>query len=462
MLLIMSRPPKPPPDFLGNCYISMLPDELLAEIFAYLPPEPYWCYMPTYDERPPIPVICKHWERIYDATLYRNLSFYDHCTLARSRTSRVVKRLQERLDLRNHVRSILVQVYNPSEATCRLIFDTIKSCQAARTVSLYLDWSEKDWPIIQAVETLPRLEVLQLSGYKSGPSLQMILRHFNQPTLRDIRLSQYGLGKGDLPKASWLPIDQSSQDEMDIFSLLARSHTSAMTSLKLNNPSALPHCSKTLLEWPSTLIRLSLSQLTNSAYGSHYTLDLVEPILSIHCESLQHITVGIIPGKQEGDGSRTTSGIPDFSKFPRLRELHLSAYNIMEEKPSEAAAKLAAPMLRHLAMEFYTDDEHFASREDFAEDEVLWMAGFASQYLARETDNSLESVFVDFQPINDFCSLYDSEDMTWPWEYLRRAEKEMSRCKVVLKYSKPGCTKDEWDQAVADNWRRRNRKLCQG
>lgn len=429
----------------------MLPDELLAEIFAYLPPENYLFDMPTYDQCPPIPVICKHWERIYDATLFRKLSFVDNPVLRRSRTSILVKRLQEQSDLCNHVRNISVQMWHPSEATCRLISNTIKSCQATRTVSLHLGWSEKVWPILQAVAMLPRLEVLQLSGYDSGPSLQMILGHFNQPTLRDIRLSRYGLGKGDKVKAPWLPIEPSSQDEMDKFSFLARSYTSAMTSLQLDDPSALPHCSKTLLEWPSTLIRLSLSQLTNSAYGSHYTLDSVETILSVHRESLQHITVGIIPGKQKEDGSWTTSGIPNFSKFQRLRELHLSAYNILEEKPSEAAAKLAAPMLRHLAMDFCTEDQHTESCKDFAEDQVLWIADFASQNSARETDNSLESVFVNFNPEHDSWALYGSENMTWPWEYLQRAEQEMSRYNVVLTYSKPGCTKDEWDQTVADH-----------
>lgn len=29
----------------------------------------------------------------------------------------------------------------------------------------------------------------------------------------------------------------------------------------------------------------------------------------------------------------------------------------------------------------------------------------------------------------------------------------MSRCHMVMKHSKPGCTRDEWDQMVADHGR---------
>lgn len=447
-LCLVLRPPKPPADSLGNCHISLLPDELLAEIFSYLPPETDLFNEPTYEECPPIPVVCKRWERNYDAILFRRISFVKQPMRQRHRT--LVNTLQQQADLRNHVRDISVQMWHPSKATCRVIADTIAFCQATRTVSLHLGWSTKIWPIIQAVEMLPRLEALQLSGYDCGPSLQMILGHFNQPTLRHIRLSRYGLGHGDTIRAPWLPIESYSRDEGKQLSLLARSHTSAMVSLELTDPSASPHSTKTLLKWPSTLVRLCLSQLTNSVYWSHYTLDMVGPILSIHRESLQHITVDIIPGGKNEDNTWTRSGIPDFSKFHCLRELRLSAYNILAEKPSKAAEKLAAPVLRHLGMSFCTEDQHRVSWKEFTKDQVLWMTDFASQKPTGGTNTRLESISVDFNPEYDPWSLCDNDDMTWPWEYVQQAEQQMSRCNMIMKYSKPGCTRDEWDQIVAD------------
>lgn len=447
-LCLVSRPFPLPPVPLGKCYISKLPDELLAQIFAYLTPETGLFLRPTYEQYPPVPIICKHWERVYDATLYRELSFVE-CSAGWSqrRTSNAVKALQQQAELSNHVRNISVQMWHPSEVTCRILADIIKSCRGIRAVSLHLGWSSKDWPLIQAVGMLPRLEVLQLSGYDGGPSLQMILRLFNQPRLRHLELSRYGLGSDDEPRRAWHPINIYSQD-VDKLSDLAHSHTSAMTSLELNCPNALPHCTKILLNWPSRLVRLSLSQLTNSAFGSHYTLDAVSAILDVHRESLHHITVGIIPGIPNVDGSWSMSGIPDFSKFDCLHELHLSAYNILAEKPAEAATKLAAPLLRHLAMSFCTEDQHSESRTGFAEDQVLWMADFATQKSAAKTGKKLESIFLDFNPEREEF-LYRNISETWPWEYLEQAKEELSRCNMVLSYSKPSCTKDEWDQAVA-------------
>ena len=73
------------------------------------------------------------------------------------------------------------------------------------------------------------------------------------------------------------------------------------------------------------------------------------------------------------------NGIPNFSRFPRLHELNLSAYKILNEEASEAAAKLAAPMLRHLTMTFDTKDEHKPPWPVFTRDQVIWIVDFSSQ-----------------------------------------------------------------------------------
>lgn len=455
MLCLMSRTFPLPPIPLGECYISKLPDEILAEILAYLPPETGLFHKPNYEQCPPIPLICKHWERVYNATLYRELSFVESSAgWQQRRTSNAVKALQQQAELSNHVRNISVQLWRPSEATCRFLAVVIKSCPAIRAVSLHLGWSSKAWPIIKAVGMLHSLEELQLSGYDCGPSLLMVLGYFNQPKLRHLELSRYGLGSLDDPGAAWCPLPILSQDvdklsNLDKLSDLAHSHTSTMTSLELRDPSASPHCTKILLYWPSRLVRLCLSQLTNSMYGSHYTAEAVRAILDIHRESLHHITIGIIPGKRNEDDPWTLGGIPNFSKFDCLHELHLSAYNVLAEKPSEAATKLAAPLLRFLVMTFCTEDQHSASRTAFAEDQVRWMADFATQKSAAKMGDKLESMFVDFN-LEHENFLYRNETETWPWEYLEQAKEEISRCNIVLNYSKPSCTKDEWDhQAVA-------------
>ena len=449
-LCLIPRPPGPPPDALGKCYIDILPVELLVEIMTYLAPEIDLYEPPTYEQCPPVALVCKHWERSYDAVLYRNIVSCDQSVWHQRRNAKVIETLRQQADLRNHVRKIAVQRWHPSEATCHQIGHTIKSCPATRTVLMSLAWSTKVWPIIHAVGKLPHLEVLRLSAYADGPSLKMILGHFNQPTLRELGLCRYGLGKGDAPMAPWVPIEPPSQDQIDKLSVIACSSSSGITSLKLDDPSCSPHCTSILLTRFSKLVRLSLSHFTLSRYGFEYKHDALELVLSVHRETLQYIRVGFILNTSNEDGTSTVSGIPDFSKFQCLRELHLSAYNILAEKPCQAAAKLATPVLRHLTMSFSTEEEYSESWREFAEDEVLWMADFASQKPIGESNTWLQRVFVDFIPNCYIWVLDENETTTWPWDYLQQAEKELLRYNITMGCSKPSCTRDEWDQMVGD------------
>ena len=362
-LCLISRPPQPT---LSRCYIDLLPDEILAEIFAYLPPHFDLFQPPTYEQCPPIAIICKRWQRIYDTTLYRTISIRTELSVwEQPRASNLINGLKQRADLGKHVRNISVRSWHPTGDICRVIADIIKTCQATRTVSLHLGWSSNVWPIIQAIGTLPLLDILQLSGFEGGPSVQTILRFFTQRTLREIRLSRYGLGGGNTARTPWLRHAPSMHYESNTLSAITHSSSSAMTSLELIDPCSSHRVTKLLLEWPSKLVRLSLSELTLSEltdpiYGSRYTREAVEQVLGVHRDSLQYIKVG------EFD-HWGRSGIPDLSKFPCLHELHMSAHNILAEKPSEAAAKLASPTLRHLALSFDGEHQFGVSYKDFSE-----------------------------------------------------------------------------------------------
>lgn len=217
-----------------RCHVSMLPDELLADILAYLPPESNSILIPIHELYPPIPLVCKHWARVYDATLYQSVSFVENTVGKGCHASNILETLRRHPDLRKLVRNISVRLWIPSEAKCRGIADTIKSFQATRTVSLHLVWSTDAWPIIEAVKMLPHLESLQLSGIHTGPSLQMILKHFSQPNIKKIQLFGHGIGKRDsLREAMIFPRETVSQDDLDELSILARSHSSAIKSLEL-------------------------------------------------------------------------------------------------------------------------------------------------------------------------------------------------------------------------------------
>lgn len=132
-LCLIPRPPGPPPNALGKCYIDILPVELLVEIMTYLAPEIDLYELPTYEQCPPVALVCKHWERSYDAVLYRNIVSCDQSVWRQRRNAQVIETLRQQADLRNHVRKIAVQRWHPSEATCHQIGHTIKSCPATRT-----------------------------------------------------------------------------------------------------------------------------------------------------------------------------------------------------------------------------------------------------------------------------------------------------------------------------------------
>ena len=456
-LCLKPQPPSPPHEPLGECYINKLPDELLAEIFSYLPPNICLFGSPTYEQCPPIALVCKRWELNYDATQYRLIFFEDLSKWRQRCTWKVLKTLRQQAELRHHVRQISVYKNYISEATCRVIADIIKSCRAIRTVVLNVIWSTKVWPIIHAIRLLPRLQHLALWGICGGVSLQMLLGHFDQPTLRFLRLHRYGLARGDALRVSYSQPEPPSQEEMNMFSVIARPRSSAITSLDLVDPCTPPLCTMILLQWISQLVRLSLSELTRSTYGSQYTHEAVELILDVHRESLQHIMVGMIPNGRNEYGNWIAAGIPDFSKFPCLRELQLSYHNILFEKPSQAAAKLAAPLLCHLAISFSSEDQHPDSedqplerRRKFAEAEVLWMVDFVSQGPRREPNNKLTIEFVDYDPWPE-RAYHHTINKPWPGEYLQQAEKELSRHNVVMTYSEPICTKEEWDEWMRDH-----------
>ena len=256
---------------------------------------PIWA--PTYEQCPPIALVCKRWELNYDATQYGVILCDDFSKGRQLCTWKVLETLRQQAELRHHVRQILVYRDYISEATYRRIADTIKSCGAICTVVLHVDWSTRVWPVIHAIDLLPRLQYLALLWSCGGVSLQMLLCHFNQPTLRFVRLHGYGLTRGDTPCVS---NETPSQEEMNMFSVVARPRSSAITSLDLIDSSTSPSCAMILLQWISKLVRLSLSALTCSTYGSQYTHEAVESILNVHRESLQHVTVGKIPnGRNE-------------------------------------------------------------------------------------------------------------------------------------------------------------------
>jgi len=108
-------------------------------------------------------------------------------------------------------------------------------------------------------------------------------------------------------------------------------------------------------------------------------------MLAIRQDTLEFIHLGIIPEPQEGDS------MPDFSNFPVLEELVMSAWNtIRSENPFGLLEKTNTPSLRKLTLDFFTEESIFTGIEegrwrkhelrstDFGADQLTWMTDLAS------------------------------------------------------------------------------------
>ena len=419
----------------GDCFLPRMPDELLCRILEYLAPAGTSHSGFGYGPCLPIPLVCRRWERLYCSFLYRNidLGYFGWQNLRRIRQLEAT--LRQRPDLCDAVRMVGFQSQRPSDATCEMIADILSYSEGLRKFELHTEWTQSTWIILNAAKRAP-LATLKLSGFKGGPSLQMILKHFSLPTLKKVYLNRYGLGNGDEPGAPWYPSSDAAHEDLSL--LLLSASPCNVTTMELIEPSAPAYVTKSFLQWPARLTNLTIRFIMNSACGEEYTVDAVQGILDVHRHTLQHISLGQL--------ARGIERLPDFSSFTSLESLQIHGYNLFGDSPCRAAARLDAPRLRHLRISFDTEDQHETSYTDFESDKIDWLEDFVG-YIS-PTTNRLETVFVEFDPdvsISDL-NLFDYE--TWPWSYIDQAVGLFARHNVTMTYTQPRYSKKEWDQAV--------------
>jgi hypothetical protein len=435
-----------PTESLGESRISVLPDELLSEVFSYLPPKDYW-EVASDEERFPLTLVSKSWRRIYEPILLRKIriSSYPVQKMVR-RIRKLLYLLETRPHLRRHPRQIQLEQYCPPESAYTDLAKVLEYCHAVRIVSLHADLRIYYQSIIEAIKSRPLLEDLRLSGHSSGPSLYLVLKTFNLPNLKRLSLSRYGVGRSSEDLATPWMGDRVPINQLELEELLSPSqyHTGSVTSLELSDPSTPPYVSEKIVSWPARLVHLSITWLTHSQNGVEYNTEAIQRLLDIHRRWLKSINLGMILGGR--------TGMPDFSKFPCLETVSTSSWNsIRFETPSTALKKLAAPLLRYLEIDFSCEDQHSESASDFVEEQVAWMKDFASVLKSHYPDSKLEKVMIQFNPDVDphWGDWTDSDEVPWPWEHLEQARQEVAQLGLNLEYSQRW-TKGDWDNAVEE------------
>lgn len=441
-------PPRRQKEPLGPCFISALPEELLFEIFSYIPPK----IDPRdreEDEGPfPLTLVCRSWRRVYEPMLFGSI-YMDRSVDRRIR--KLLKILKNRPDLHSHPRTIHLRLSysNASEATYTAVAEVVELCRVIRAIFLGADFNTWSEPLLRSMMSLPTLEHLHLFD---GPSVHLIREFLALPTLKHMEAYRYGIGENSTdPGSPWLtgPIPITQQD-LDKLISPDRYYTSSVTSLGLSDPCTTGHVSKYILQIPARLEELSITWLTHSLCRSSYTPYNIDQLLSIHRLSLKRITLGILPGGK--------SSMPDFSSFPCLEELSMSAYNVIgSQTPPEALKNLAAPSLHYLKLDFSTEDQLSEWPDDFGPDQLSWMTEFALLKISHYPASKLHRVILCFNPDEDPYYCYSTARL-WPWEHLEQATKAVAQYGLVLQYGPPRWTKEEWDRVVREKQDEEERK----
>lgn len=460
--------PRPRDEILGPCWISVLPDELLSEIFSYIDPQ-MSCGLPKEEEKFPLTLVCKKWRRIYEPIFFHTIHANWYLTNTRLSCIRsLLSALQSRPYLAAYPRTMFMSLGTPQPGSCRLLTSIVERCTAVRSVLLRVDYANEIRDLLKAIKSLPLLEYLALFGSSSGPSIQLLFGHFLLPSLKTLQLSRYGVGKSDEDITAPWPGEPVSNTSSGLERLLPPSlyHSGNVTSLQFSDPSTTPAVTEHILYWPARLVDLSITNLTHSTSWKYYTTGAIQRLLDIHRSSLKQITLGRING---GD-----TGMPDFSAFPCLEELKMSPYNIIKsETGSVAVKKLLAPKLRCLSVDFSPEDQHNESRHDFGPDQVLWMQDFAVAWKKLSPPSKLERFIVAFNPsvnpsVNPYYlrrerpylslhRLWGSADgptaerpfPSWPWEHVEQAKEIVAEHGLALEYESKW-TEEEWNRIVRE------------
>ena len=425
---------------LGRCFISTLPDELLLKILKYLSPF-HMNENTNYTECLAILFVCQHWRRISEPIIYHSIDLHPANPAEPSRKTtdgirRFLKSVKSRPELSDLVRAMCLRIQDANDI--RLATNVITLHAKTRKLSLCLTLSPEAWPLLHAISQLHCLEVLKLWPREGGIAIQMILTLFNMPTLKELRVSRYGLSQDGRPAVLYNGYYEDVQKPDESFS--PSLYESAVTALHLDDPATPPINTKMLLQWPRRLVTLSF-YLIHSSFALYYTVSVLQQLLDTQRDSLEHIELGFF--------SRAIKGIPNFSKFSNLRTLKLSANNLFTEDPHPASIQLSTPSLRQLEISFCSEDQHAVDATEFNSEHLIWMEVFVSSLTSRMTTRSggLETVSVGFDDDDPYCFSTD-ETPVWPWEYLERAAQALSQYGVLLSYCTPKYSRQEWPERV--------------
>jgi len=350
-------------------------------------------------------LVCKRWQRVYDEIFFRDILIGTFDGSGGPDAGRRIRSfltvLENRPLLQTYPRSFYIDLDKIGEIACRNAVRIVSLCKNVKSLSIHtelktLSSSTSTWPLLEATKNL-KLERLHITW----PSLHLLQNLLDISSIRDISFDRFGPGiqKTD-PFASWVEDDEIvhgqhslykpaplMQSEVEELFPKSKDYSWGATSLRLSDPCCDPVVTEHIVRMPARLQILSLTELDTCIVSEKYTLAAVQAIIEIQRNTLQTITLSRIPNENKT--------MPDFTVFPALKSLTMSAYDIMQiEKPSVALQKLSGTPLRKLCLDITPEDEQEPFTIEQQTEWASWLTEFASEKQSKYPDSELEEVFV--------------------------------------------------------------------
>lgn len=486
-----------------SCYIANLPDEILVEVFEYLPLRCSVKRRPPYEQCSPLLMVCKRWSSLYKPIFYRLIDIKFHTLEYNARVASLVRitslyhTLEARPQLRASVRQMNIKLSGNFEEFCRIASQTIMLCQGIRQISMHMERTSS-FNVLTAVSELPALEILALSGAREGLSFLTALQTCSRIlSLKQLTLCHCGIPKKSSGTISSWPrrpnydlFDSQTLPSLDeIFPPSSPTHHSNLISLNLSSLNVPPAVAMLLLKWP---LRLTSLSLTNFVYAAPvailYRSKVIQDLISLHRFTLQSVRFGNFPSLHA-----VQDGL-DFSVFPNLEEICLIAWQFVhpprdglgldrEELEQQgwinAGAKLAAPRLRRLTLDFSNEGQRAPDMKALELAEVRRLKWLVEGFYRRRKDDchheskgSVENAFtlsakegmrispssltklhlhVEFTPKVRYYELEaeTDEEHVWPWVYLEEVRDELLKeFGVVVTWNNQNEGSIEWEKRV--------------
>lgn len=500
-----------------NSFISSLPDDILLDVLEYFPVNhPFW-HQSEYGKQFPLMLVCKRWTKLYELIFYRKIDLGCRGFDNRTRVTRLEQTLEARPELRYYVREMAILMSDEDDDSCRITTRIVTHCSKIRRISLHVTWA-RSLPILGAISKLTALECLSLSGHYGGPSFVTVIQTLNlTPALKYLKLRRCGNPEHNAyiqaqRQYSSMTSYSTLQKRLSLHDILpspSRSHHQTLTRLELSSPDLLPCFTRLLLKWPRRLTSLTLTGLGEvpQHLSEIYEPKIIQALISIHSRTLQSLQLGTLPFSLHLERPlanlvviRPELNVLDFSGFPQLERLYLSAYSVfgqtLDHKQATyraLGARLAAPRLRLLELTFAMGTQYEIATWGMGPRQCQWLKWLVEgcldyqyqqhnqphryprwqrgdgnaraqekdedDYEEGEDDEEEElapsvlpkelHVHIEFSPDVETDDLEASHEfcVKWPWVHLEEL-RDAFKPTVTLTWNRPQLSRAEWEGRV--------------